>query len=121
MTPRLTNAFKKQVADVMLKTSKQLIATNFDKKNDNYDKNNNKTINIVTDNQVIDISRNCFGKNDTKPYYEDYQVCFTTVIENELVDSVFYLEWINNDLLPTSEIKVKKCRPFKHLRVVRCA
>ena len=107
MTNRLTKEFKSQVTEFMLDTSKQLILINFDK-NDKY----SKTINIVNDTNIIEITRNCFT---SEPYFEDYYVSFSTIIQNQKVKSRFYLEWknnnINTELIPSgdSKIKIKKC------------
>jgi hypothetical protein len=111
MTPRLTKDFKTQAADFILETSRQFILLNFDK-NDKV----NKTINSVTDEYIISIRRNCFN-DSSKPYFEDYSVSFSTIIENQKIKSIFSLEWENNELFPakiigdrySGKIKIEKC------------
>jgi len=118
MTPSLTREFKNHVSDIMLETSKHFVLTNFNQ-NDKVD----KTIHIVSNEHDVTIIRNCFNVNDnSKPYYEDYTVYFSAIIENQKVKSKFFLEWKNNELIPgnanwnylTGEcsdrrIKIKKC------------
>ena len=89
MTHRLTKEFKLQATQFMLETSKQLILTNFDK-NDNCD----KIIEIVNDTNTIKIIRSCFNE----PYFEDYLVNFTTIMQNQKIYSQFFLEWKNNEI-----------------------
>ena len=93
MATKLTSAFKTQATEFFLNTSKKLILSNFDNNN-----KCNKTINIVDDINIIEISRNCFPEEDSKPYFEDYYVSFTTIIQNQKISSRFYLEWENNIL-----------------------
>jgi len=92
MTPQLTKEFKINSTEFMLDISKQLILENFDN-NNKY----NKTINIDNDNYTVEISRNCFT-HISKPYFEDYSICFKAIIQNEPIYSAFYLEWKNNDM-----------------------
>lgn len=89
MTHRLTKEFKLQSTQFMLETSKQLILTNFDK-NDKCD----KIIEVVNDTSTIKIIRSCFKE----PYFEDYLVSFSTIIQNQKIYSQFFLEWKNNDM-----------------------
>ena len=122
MTTKLTTELKNQASVFMLDTSKQLILTNFDKIN-----KIKNTINIENEISVIEIQRNCFNDNSLqKPYYEDYRVSFSTIIQNQKIKSVFYLEWknnnINTELIPANtswnpttgkcsnrKIKIKRC------------
>ena len=93
METKLTSEFKTQATEFILNTSKELILSNFDNIN-----KCNKTINIVDDINIIEITRNCFPEEGSKPYFEDYHVSFKTIIQNQKISSSFYLEWENNIL-----------------------
>jgi len=123
MAGRLTPDFKRQAADFMLESAKEIISSNFDK-NDKTD----KTISVDSDLYSVNIFRSCFNSNDaSKPYYEDYRVSFNAILENINIGSMFYLEWKNNDmnteLIPANttwdpvtgncsqrKIKITKCK-----------
>lgn len=120
MSPRLTKDFKIKATEFILNRSKQIIQENFDK-NEQCKKNveiDDETVNAV-------IYRNCFPKTQLMPYFEDYQVIFTTTIDNQKIFALFYLEWnaTNTELIPANRvwnpvtgkcsnrtIKIRKCK-----------
>lgn len=116
MSSRLTKELKKQATEYILDTSKQLILSNFDE-NDKQ----NKTINIENETSIIQIRRNC-PTDGSKPYFEDYRVSFTTILQNQKLESTFYLEWKNNDmiskeLVPANTIYNPTTRKFSKRKI----
>lgn len=86
----------------VLQEAKQIILYGFDA-NDRH----NKIINIKKDNYEFTIERRCFHTElGTIKYYEDYRVYFSGTIDNTIVTSGFYMEWVNNivngELLPAN-------------------
>jgi hypothetical protein len=112
MAGRLTADFKRQAANFMLETAKEIISSNFDK-NDKTD----KTIRVDNDLYSVSVYRSCFNSDDaSKPYFEDYRVNFIAIMQNIKIGSMFYLEWQNNDmnteLIPgntTWDLETGKC------------
>ena len=116
MIHKLTRDVKKQATYFMLDTSKQLILSNFDE-NDKQ----NKTINIENDTSIIQIRRNC-STDSSKPYVEDYRVYFKTILQNQKLESTFYLEWKNNDitskeLVPANTVYNPTTRKFSKRKI----
>ena len=102
MAPRLTSEFKKKASDFMLNKASQIILSKFDD-NNKY----NSTINVEYDTNVIEIRRNCYP-DTLLPYYEDYLISFETIIQNQKIESKFYLEW-KNDKIYTQLIPANTC------------
>lgn len=116
MSSRLTKELKNQATEYILDTSKQLILSNFDE-NDKQ----NKTINIEKDTNIIQIRRNC-STDSSKPYVEDYRVYFKTILQNQKLESTFYLEWKNNDmtskeLVPANTVYNPTTRKFSKRKI----
>jgi hypothetical protein len=94
------NAFKNQAKKIILDESINLILTQFDK-NDKC----NKIREFTYDNYTIVISKNCFPPDSNfTTYFEDYSVSFNGNIENKNISSYFYLEWKDNELIPSTNI-----------------
>ncbi len=135
MTSTLSIEFKSEVVKPILNNAKKLITEYFDKnkildarnclhnkppqtiyKKDEMKVQNimfftngkPKTISIVNEQMIVEISRQCFGGTS---YFEDYHVNFITTINNKKIQFIFYLEWKNNDmnteLICPNEKKIK--------------
>ena len=94
------NEFKNQAKKIILNESINLILTQFDKNN-----TCNKITEFKHNNYTIIISKNCFPPDSNfDTYFEDYSVSFNGNIQNKNVSSYFYLEWKDDELIPSSNI-----------------
>jgi hypothetical protein len=89
----------------VVEKAKDLIIHGFDMKD-----RCNKIINYKKDNYEFTLERRCFHPdhnygNNTK-YYEDYCVYFRGKIDNNILTSGFYMEWldniVNSELVPAN-------------------